>query len=224
MPTTYPLFPVLSLQVCPHATRSFSILPLMVLMWEKTLGFLRLQNLNVCVPEQGNLERGYIVNACNHCEGWWCRFSSHSSVIDNWWFKPGVLALILSDCWLLFFFLHVLFPTEARGCFTMYSYPCSYNTAIQPVNIIHTKLGKQCNIQSTISTFFLHYSCTLVWKRCRDGALYIYLHFYKSSLPCLHTFWHAIPTFLLFYLFINLYTACIIIKPVIHTTNRRILQ
>ena len=29
---------------------------------------------------------------------------------------------------------------------------------------------------------FLRYSCTLVWKRCRDGALgyhlYIFLHFY----------------------------------------------
>ena len=34
-------------------------------------------------------------------------------------------------------------------------------------------------------------------KRCRDEALYIYLHFYIIS--TLYTFWHAIPTFLKYF-------------------------
>ena len=39
-----------------------------------------------------------------------------------------------------------------------------------------------------------------MWKRCRDGALPICdLCFHASSLPCSHTFWHAIPTS--FYIF-----------------------
>ena len=45
-------------------------------------------------------------------------------------------------------------------------------------------------------------------KRCRDGALpvYIDLCFHASSLPCLHTFWHAIPTsFYIFNVFIFLF-------------------
>ena len=28
------------------------------------------------------------------------------------------------------------------------------------------------------SLHLLHYSCTLVWEKYRDGALYIYFHFY----------------------------------------------
>ena len=45
-------------------------------------------------------------------------------------------------------------------------------------------------------------------KRCRDGALPVYvdLCFHASSLPCLHTFWHAIPTsFYIFNVFIFLF-------------------
>ena len=38
------------------------------------------------------------------------------------------------------------------------------------------------NIQKPHPYIFLQYSCTLVWKRCRDGVLgyhlYIFLHFY----------------------------------------------
>ena len=37
------------------------------------------------------------------------------------------------------------------------------------------------------------YSCTLVWKRCRDEVLYVHLNFY--IIPTLFAyFWHAIPT------------------------------
>ena len=40
-------------------------------------------------------------------------------------------------------------------------------------------------------------SCTLVWKRCRDGASCIYLpsFLYHAYLVCI-LFWHAIPTFI----------------------------
>ena len=41
------------------------------------------------------------------------------------------------------------------------------------------------NIQSLIHPYILlHYSCTLVWERCRDGAWYIYLHFYILRCLC----------------------------------------
>ena len=36
---------------------------------------------------------------------------------------------------------------------------------------------------------FLQNSCTLVWKRCRDGALYTYLHFY--IIPTLFAYLYA---------------------------------
>ena len=44
---------------------------------------------------------------------------------------------------------------------------------------------------------------TVVWKRCRDAWGFAYMltfaFMHASSLPCLHTFWHAIPTS--FYIF-----------------------
>ena len=46
---------------------------------------------------------------------------------------------------------------------------------------------------------------TVVWKRCRDGALpKCWLCFHASCLPCLHTFCHAIPTsfYILMFFFI----------------------
>ena len=49
---------------------------------------------------------------------------------------------------------------------------------------------------------------TVVWKRCRDAWGFAYMltfaFMHASSLPCLHTFWHAIPTsfyILMFFLF-----------------------
>ena len=50
------------------------------------------------------------------------------------------------------------------------------------------------NIQIPIATSYYTTVCTLVSKRCRAEALYIYLMFI-SFLPCLYTFWHAIPIF-----------------------------
>ena len=46
-------------------------------------------------------------------------------------------------------------------------------------------------IQILIATSF----STLLWERCRDEALCNFI----SSLPCLHSFWHTIPTFLVLY-------------------------
>ena len=134
--------------------------------------------------------------------GWWWRFSGHSSVIDNWQFKLAALDLIPSDCWLLFPSMF-LFPTESRcsnSLFYNVRFHMQLNTAIQLVNICIYK--RHANTVRMIIyekedkyTKHYPYNCTLVSKRCRDGALYIYLHFYKLSfLPCLHTFWHAIPT------------------------------
>ena len=61
-----------------------------------------------------------------------------------------------------------------------------------------------CKYTKPYPYIFLHYSCTLVWKRCRDGVLYIYHHFYtKPHLVCIQcTFWRAIPTFQMFSTFL----------------------
>jgi len=49
----------------------------------------------------------------------------------------------------------------------------------------------------------------VVGKRCRDGAcLYVDLCFHASSLPCLHTFWHAIPTSFYFLNVLYFLAAC----------------
>ena len=49
------------------------------------------------------------------------------------------------------------------------------------------------NLQKPHPCIFFHYSCSLVWKRYRDGALYIYLHFY------------IIPTLFAYFLACHLY-------------------
>ena len=43
--------------------------------------------------------------------------------------------------------------------------------------------------------FPLQFPDSVSVKSCRDRALYIYLHFNIIPIPCLHTFWPAIPTF-----------------------------
>ena len=37
-------------------------------------------------------------------------------------------------------------------------------------------------------------ACSVEQKRCRDGTLYTTFTL-MSSLPCLHTFWHTVPTY-----------------------------
>ena len=54
-------------------------------------------------------------------------------------------------------------------------------------------ISVKVNLQSPIPTSFTLQLQTSV-KRCRDEALYVYLHTYIIPIPCLHTFWHAIPT------------------------------
>ena len=48
------------------------------------------------------------------------------------------------------------------------------------------------NVAIQATSFYTH-SCTLVWERCRNGALYIYLHFFINvcilfGVPSLHLF------------------------------------
>ena len=60
---------------------------------------------------------------------------------------------------------------------------------------------------------------TVVWKRCRGGALLIHWPLLSCIiLPCLHTFWHAIPTS--FYIFKRFFIFLYIYYPVdISTTG-----
>ena len=53
-----------------------------------------------------------------------------------------------------------------------------------------TKVGMEGSIQSLIHPYT---SVQCRANRCRDGALYTTFTL-TSSLPCLHTFWHAVLT------------------------------
>ena len=72
----------------------------------------------------------------------------------------------------------------------------------QDRDVIKVKVNTQSPIPTSLFALQLYSS---VKKRCKDRALYIYLHFI-TTLPCLHTFWRAISTFFyIFNVFIVLY-------------------
>ena len=53
-------------------------------------------------------------------------------------------------------------------------------------------------IHKTHPCIFLHYSCTLVWKRCMQGVDFVLTFTSISPLPCLYASWHALPQYILF--------------------------
>ena len=64
------------------------------------------------------------------------------------------------------------------GCLFQLGFYLLGTTITCKLSVLFKVLGLWLHVRSPIPASFLCYSCTLVLKRCRDGALYIYLHFY----------------------------------------------
>ena len=90
--------------------------------------------------------------------------------------------------------MYVQYVRDSIYLFDLFKLQVWARDHVRPHNALHSP-GSESKFTKPYPYIFLHYSCRLMWKQCRDEALYIYLHYY--IIPTLFAYFLACHPYIL---------------------------